>query len=508
LELAAARVRMLSVDQIAARLDDCLGLLTSGLRTDELRHQTMRASLDWSYDLLPPSEQAALRRLSIFPDSFELGAALAVLATDEPAGIETVSRLMDKSLVVVHSEGDEVRYRLLEPVRQYAGEKLAGAGETKSARDRLCAFLLSLTDTWIGSILSAQKLRRVAADQENFRAALAWSWSDGNFEAALRLVAAMSASWTWRGDPQGGEWMELVLAEPEPRDHRARVQVLSNFPLMLYDLGDFERAHALMKDAAEMARRLNDFEAMAKVDISFGELELARGNTANARLCFERGLSMYESLGYAEGAGWTHHDLGWLAIAEHDPDRARSHFERAGDLAQTFDGGEWLRTHARLALAPLTVAAGEQEQGVCLAENALRDARSLPDDAVLLMALTRTAETSVLVADYARAGELVGELLELLHDLGTRRWVAGALELSALVLESRGDQIAAAEILGASDVLREVSGSAADQGVDRCRERLTAALGRDLFADRLGNGGKLSPERAVAEARAALEFRA
>ena len=140
LELAAARLRMLSVGQVAARLGDCFALLTGGARTAAPRQQALRATLDWSYDLLSGAEQAALRSLSVFPDRFDIDAAIGVIGGGsghgDAHGLELVGQLVDKSFVVAERGGDEVRYRLLEPVRQYAAEKLSDAGEDQQARRR------------------------------------------------------------------------------------------------------------------------------------------------------------------------------------------------------------------------------------------------------------------------------------------------------------------------------------------------------------------------------------
>ena len=141
LELAAARIRVLGAHDLAARLDQRFRVLTGGARTAVNRHQTLRATMDWSYQFLPVAEQALLRRLAVFPGSFDLGAAEAVAECGElpgtQAGVEVLdllSGLVDKSLVGVESQGVEVRYRLLEIVREYAHEKLAEAGEGDAAR--------------------------------------------------------------------------------------------------------------------------------------------------------------------------------------------------------------------------------------------------------------------------------------------------------------------------------------------------------------------------------------
>ncbi|MFN0090203.1 MAG: ATP-binding protein [Acidimicrobiales bacterium] len=513
IELAAAWARMLGVEQIEQRLGDYFRLLVGGARTAMPHHQTMRAALDWSHDLLSPAEQAALRHLAVFPGRFGLDAALALVAGDAPDvtvpdgdsdGFELVSHLIDKSLVAVHGDGDELRYRLLEPVRRYAAEKLASAGETQATRRRLCSFFVARADVCIGN----PKLHRVAADQENFSAALEWSWSESDIEAATRLVAALSASWLFAGDPQGREWSERVVAASAVVEHRSRVYALIYLAFMLHDSDrpDPGREEALLGEAGDLARRLVDAAAIAWCDFALGEFKLAHGESEEARGLIQAALGIYEDVGRPYGVCLCNDHLGWVAVAENDHERARRHFERAAEVALSHDWGRWAAAGAQAALAPLIVLLGEPERGVRLAEAAISTARGLSDAGTLLMTLARSAETAVLAGHNARATEMLAELLRLLHDLGTRRWLADALELAALLLESRGETGLATEIFGASAALREAAGepfggirSVAPE-VQRGRDRLIATLGADAYAAHQARGRQQGPQSAVTEA--------
>lgn len=516
LELAAARIRMLTVYEMGERLDMCFRLLTGGNHTTVARHQTMRAALDWSYDLLPPVEQAALRRLGVFPDRFNLDAALAMVTPEgrdesgavcELDGFELVSQLVDKSLVVADSTGAETRYRLLEPLRQYAAEKLNDVGELEAARDRHRDFFVAHFEGWRSQLHGLTHAHRIFADEPNYRAALEWSWRHSNIEAALCLVAIQSGMWVQTGDPQGRPWMERVLAEPEPAEHRARAMVLGAMAVALqHDSGrsDPERAEHLIRDASAMARRLGDREAIAWIAMAAGEVELSSGNTGEAREQIEAALDAYQGFGSWASVGWCHEHLGWVAVAEHDDERAQQHFERAVELGRRHDEGGWLVAHAMAALAPLSVALGDAELGLRQADEAARCARRVGVRAVIVMALVRAAETAILASEYRRAGDYLEELFALLRDVGSRRWVADALELATLVLESRGDAAAAAEVLGASAALRAASGErsggnrALGSEIQRCRERLTISLGPDRLEHDEERGRRLSPEAAIA----------
>jgi predicted ATPase len=504
LELAAARVRMLSVNQIFERLGNCLGLLTGGPRTAGPRQQTLRATLDWSYDLLSPDEQAALRRLAAFPASFDLEAAVAVVGTDID-GFELVSRLIDQSLVVVLSAGDQHRYRLLEPIRQYAADKLAEADEVDAARDRHRDFFLNQATASLRSGLPGLAHgRRIFADQANYRIALEWSWQQRNLSAALSLTVAQINTWMWLGDPQGSQWLERVLAEPESLDDPARVYALAEAAIMLHDSRqpDPEREKHLLQEAAALARRLGDVQPIAAIEFGFAEFELAWGHPVEARLHMEAALTAEERFGSMASVGWCHEHLGWVAVAKHDHKRALAHFEQAVELAQTDGRDEFLSAHALAALAPLTALLGDSERGLGLAEEGIRAARGLTVPGVLPMTLVRAGETAILAGRNRRAGEIVAELLQLLQDFGSRRWLADALEMAALVLDS-GE--AAVEVLGASEALRTASGESCGGSrtisakIQRCRNRLIADLGPERFAGHNGRGRDLSPEVVVAE---------
>ncbi|MDQ1424507.1 MAG: hypothetical protein QOD72_2005, partial [Acidimicrobiaceae bacterium] len=518
IELAAARIRMLGTRQIEARLDDCFRLLTTEACTGVAeRHRTLRATLDWSYELLAPAERVALRRLAVFPDHFDLDAGVAVIDADagKPTddrvdGFTLLSRLVDKSLVMDVQTGADVRYRLLEPVRQYAAAKLTAAGETDMARRRhRDVFLDRPKDLW--PLMTAQTRQQVHVDRENYRAALEWSWQDGDTTAALRLVVVQTLSWMCVGDAQGREWLERVLAEPEPAEHPARVRALSALALSLHDSGHGPsgRVDELLGEATALAERIADAAELAASKLMRVDIALTRGNSKEARSLIDSASCAYQHVGLPAGVGWCQHYLGWIAIAEDDYDEARVKFERALDAARTDPGGEWLLPHALADLAPLTALLGESERALRLADEAVAAARPFTARVVLAMALARAAETALLADDTRAAGVSLTELLGVLHDLGTRRWAADALELVAVVLERRGQHDDGAVALGASAALRAARGEdaggvrAGSEAVRRSSDRLRDRLG-PRFATQLARGAAMTPEVVMTEMRLVL----
>jgi non-specific serine/threonine protein kinase len=520
LELAAARIQVLSPSQLASRLDDRFRLLTGREGVVVPRQQTLRATLDWSYELLSPVEQHALNCLAVFPDTFDLEAAEAVISNG-PGGValddalDLLCRLVDKSLVMVHGEGTTPRYRLLETIRQYGVEKLAEAGQEAAARRCHRDTFLARVQAWRGTPLGAEFLWGAFTDADNFRAALEWSWAQHDADAVLHLIGALWVPWLWFGNPDGQIWIQRIASEPEfaaPElaDHPAQVDALAFQAVFLFrdefPARDWHRRDELFDQAAQLARRIGDDRRLAFHSWGHGEYKLLLGKGAEARPLLQAGLSGFERLDLPDGIGWCHDHLGWAALIEGDCDQARSHFEQAVEVARSDPLGEWLEPHALAALGLLVALAGDKQHAIHLAEEAIDVARGLPARPVLAMTLTRAAETSILVGEFPRAAGILVELLGVLTDLGTQRWLAEALETAAVVLETEQDAERASTILGAADHLRDAAQvQIIAEQVQHARNRLAGALGGERFALHETRGHELSSKAAVALALAGLE---
>jgi hypothetical protein len=233
IELAAARVRTLSVEQIAARLADRFGLLTTGNRTAPPRQRTLRAAMDWSYELLSASEQVLLRRLSVFV-GWSLEMAEQVCSDDDiPASdvLDLLDSLMDKSLAVREPEVlGQARYRLIDTIREYAAVRLADAGETAAFQHRLRDYTVTLAEhnlaigmARVAAPWSARVdvFRRYDVDGGNVAQVLGHCLAEGDAETGLRLCTAVRPCWIVRGTfTEGGEWLDSLLAIDAPADSR------------------------------------------------------------------------------------------------------------------------------------------------------------------------------------------------------------------------------------------------------------------------------------------------
>ena len=371
IELAAAKIRVLNAEQIAKRLDDRFRLLTGGSRTALERHQTLRATIDWSYNLLPPSEQTLFRRLSIFVNGWTLEAAEYICSDPSVKSddvLELLEHLINKSMVSNQGTQHETRYGVLETMRQYANEKLAESGESDGLRDTHLDYFLKLAEEAEPKLHSAEQLiwfSRLESEHDNLRAALEWAKGDDRFEMGLRLGAALYQFWEDRGDWSEG-YLHLVSllknALQEKTAARAKALVIAGyfaqrcgyvdemhslfeegiqtmrelreegkrllgFALSLYANAlvdrDLVRARALIEEGIEASRKQGDLLDLAYGFFTAGMISRRMSDFAAARSAQEASMVLYKQMGdmrmYAHllsNLGWTHHWAGNLQQAK------------------------------------------------------------------------------------------------------------------------------------------------------------------------------------------------
>jgi predicted ATPase/DNA-binding SARP family transcriptional activator/tetratricopeptide (TPR) repeat protein len=332
IELAAARTRTLSVDEIAAHLDDRFGFLKYWRRVAVPRHQTLKATMDWSYELLSEAEREVLSRLSVFAGGFTLQAAAAVcVGADESKALDLVGRLVERSLVVGDLREGETRYRLLETVRQYTAERLAEAGELDETRRAHALAFLSLAEE---AAPTGESLGRLALEQDNLRAALAWSLSTGE-EIGPRLALACSRLWYVREqDEEGRRWLERAL-EAHPERDGLRAELLGLLGTFMYEAADLRRADALLSEGLTLARAESNRALKARLRVRHADVRLLRGDVGwdeVLREC-EQAAVVLESDGDLSGLADA-----WVAIGKArswiGDDSDQDAFERAGSYAR------------------------------------------------------------------------------------------------------------------------------------------------------------------------------
>ena len=268
LELAAARVPALSLPQILERLDDSVRLLVGGSRTAPTRQQTLRATLDWSYSLLNEQERAVFERLAVFAADCSLDAAETVCSADDVASqdvVDLLQRLVDKSLVVADAQRGRTRYRLLEPVRQYARELLVTASELEAVRRRHAMYYLAFGEqreraTNVGGPERPAAAAALVQEYPNIQLAIAWSLESGEAQIGLRLARTVQFLWVSRGYPgEGLGWLERLLVLPgaeEPTAARTVCLLVAGY--LATEQDNFEAARAFYEAGLPLAKTIDD----------------------------------------------------------------------------------------------------------------------------------------------------------------------------------------------------------------------------------------------------------
>lgn len=515
LELAAPRLRMIGAAQLADRLDDRFRLLAGGPSSADPRHQTLLAALDWSHDLLPQDERVVLRRLAVFPAGFSLAAAEAVAAGDSDlAGphafdvLDLLGRLADKSMVTLTQvEGEEVRYRLLETVRQYAAAKLADAAETDAVRVRHREFF-TLDGSWHFEAFYAAALRWCATEDDNVKAALDYAVETGETAALLRLVAQQWTYWFFTGDPACIAWLERAVTAPGPGDAANRCLVRCGLAHMLHiagaDADSRLRASVLLSDAIATAEEAGHefFAAWARTYTA--ELFGLEGRNAEAAAIYEAVLPGLRSTGDAFSVAHLQAMYADILLAEGDLPRARDiNQEVLRQLDQQPEN--YMSVHVRAQLALAQAVLGPPDAATENATAAVAIARRIPGGRILVMTLIRAAEVAMLADRRADAAAALDEVLGLLRNLGIQAWVAEALELTAHCIATSAPD-SAATLLGAAAATRGERGEAAFLGelrerVAECRMALEADLGTARLADLEATGAATPTSEILMRAR-------
>ena len=332
IELAAARVRALSLEQISERLEDSLKLLRGDSRTATPRQRTLRATLEWSYELLSAEERVLLRRFSAFAGGWTLEAAEAVGASDgiqEVEILELLSKLVDKSLVVAEIRAGEVRrYRLLETVRQYARERLEESREADAFRRRHAVFFLGLAEEAEPGLAGAQQqewAERLEAEHDNMRAALSWSL-EKEPEAVLRLTGALARFWEMRSRfLEGSAWLEAALRQSGRAEAATRAKLLSEAGTFAWHRGDYEYAIVLHGEALTLYRQVEDDSGVAFALMCLGAQYLDKGDLEPSTPFFEEALATSRRIGDRFNLAMAIRNLAEVA-------RQRGEYERAKTL--------------------------------------------------------------------------------------------------------------------------------------------------------------------------------
>jgi predicted ATPase/DNA-binding CsgD family transcriptional regulator len=548
--LAASRVKLLKVEQIASRLDNAFRLLTGGSRTYLPRHQTLRALIDWSYDLLSEEEKAVLRYLSAFVGGWTLESAESVC--DNPKILDLLAHLVDKSLVTVDFErGDEPRYYLLETIRQYAHEKLIESGEIHQVQVRHLDYFLKLAQKAEPELYGQDQLewlQKLEDEQENLHAALEWSLK-ADIPAGRQLAGALWWHWDIRGQiSEGYKWLMLMIASGSDNRNSTYAKLLAQagwsagllgFPekkkefaeksLALYqELGDkvgiaiplitlgavathnsdYGLATQLLHESLSSFELARNKWGIAFVGSMLGTTAEAQGNFEQAKIFYQESIESFRLIRDKDGIAWTLYLLGGLAHRQEDYDRAIELYEEALKVARVIKSksvSSWILN----ALSVLLIHCGNYERGRVLLEEAVDIQRKMGTQIALSYSLQMMGWGASIQGDYRKAQKLYSESLLMSQQISDKGSTAECLVHVGLLAATRASLEKFVLLLGmAEGIVPEIQSELNPFYRTETEKYITSAravLGEEGYSATYEAGKQISLDEAITYALKEME---
>jgi predicted ATPase/DNA-binding SARP family transcriptional activator len=474
IELAAARTKLLHPRQILARLTHSLAILTGGARDLPARHQTLRAAIAWSHDLLPESERQLFRRLAVFVGGWTLEAATAIycaadgaetVSADTPATctLDGLASLLDKSLLLRRDTGDEPRFAMLETIHEFALEQLESSGEAEELRRRHAAFFLAYIErdeSRTSGARQGQWLQRIEEEHDNLRAVMQWSLDRGEAETALRIAASLSPFWFLRSHlTEGRQWLSEALAADTAAAAPVRAKALYGKARIEFKQ-DVEAARSTIEECLALCRRLEEPTMTGRALNLFAAVLLDQGETERAETLLEESVRLQRQAGNRSGETVAVGNLGMLAYQRED-------YPRAAEL---------------------------YEQG-------LRLSREVGETSIIADMLGNLGEVMFRLGDLDRAAALNRESLVAHREVGNRWGIAVKLTGLAGIAAARGEAARSARLFGAAEALFAQLGADVQRNarhlVERDIDLARAQLDDESWRAAWDEGRDMLPDQAI-----------
>jgi predicted ATPase/class 3 adenylate cyclase len=540
IELAAARVNVLTPQQILDRLEDRFVLLKAKTGAPE-RHETLRATMDWSYDLLGDVERDAMQRLSVF-SGWSLEAAESVLG-DNVDAVDVLSSLVDRSLVEASVKGGHSRYRLLETVRQYAYDKLVGNGEEQAAHAAHADYFLGLTeagDQGVRGPEQAEWVQRLKADHDNVRSAIAWAIETGESDLALRLVAAMSWYWLIDGYWQGPlQLFRRVYEEGVDADPLLRARAVYKAGGIALIWGWFGDMAPLLEEAYDTLLEVGDERDIAYATHFLGGIQASRGDPDAGELLEESirrfaelgdewgqafaerwmgsvvelsgdaartidhqraSLAAFIRLGDRWSAAWISFVLGFNLVPLGEFDEAQRVLEQSLELVAGIED-RLILPHAKRGLAAVAGRTGRPQLARSILEEALPLYRRIGDESCISVCHLQLGEIETDAGDYAAARAHLARSLQGFMRLGNQLDLGPLLRRTSELAAAASEHERAATLAGAAEASRTLAGgmmSAHDRArFEEAQSSTEAALGPAEYRRLVDAGEAMSRDQAT-----------
>jgi predicted ATPase/class 3 adenylate cyclase len=547
-ELAAARMKLLSPQVLLARLSRRLAILTGGARDVPTRQQTLRNTIEWSYQLLSSEEQRLFRWLSVFANSCTLQAAEAVCAGSGQV-LEGTASLIDKSLLrrveQTEDENEEPRFQMLETIREYGLEVLTANGEGEMARQAHANYFLALVEEAEPALkgpLLVTWLDRLEREHDNLRAALQWAVEIGKTEMALRFGIALERFWVVRGyRNEGLAFLERALGGSAGVAMDVRAKALLAAARLAFIQSNYDVGEALAQESLTLFRELGDRRGIA---LSFDRLGMAawrRGDFPAARILLEEDLPLFKEVDDKDRVAWSLFTLGLLNNKQGEYSRAYTLFEEGLALFRALGNKRGIAASLTQLAGTLFVSQGDQtliypllkegllldqevgdKEGIAVASLLLGwvalkqgdvvTARSRVEESLVLYremehregmaeALSLLGKVEATLGDYAFARNLYVDSLAMAQEIGDKELIASGLEGLASVVALQGEQAWATRLWGAAEALREAIGAplqpVQQADYDHAVAAVRSDLGEETFAQTWGEGRAMRAEQVL-----------
>ncbi len=511
IELAAARVRSLSVQQIAHKLDERFRLLTGGSRTAPLRQQTLEATIDWSYALLSPAEQRVLQYLSVFAGGATLEAMEFVCAgagVDKSDVLNLTSQLVNKSLVLTSQTSSETRFRLLETIRQYASQKLTEAADVDESRNRHLDYFLQWAKNAEPHLNGADQvmwLQRFELENDNLRAALDWSLLAANrFEMGLHLATITAIFWKLHGHYNEGRLRLAVFLAQESlrRPTPLRAQALYGACVLAFYQSDYPAVNALAEESLSICREHGSESHLGVANAleMLAEAASETGEYLTATHLYEEALLLYREVGYLLGICDTLKMMCYTDMRAGNFEQIESRMEEALVISRQ-SKSPYSIASSLAALGELSIRQGRIERAQSFLKEGLRISQRLGDKWGTAVALGSLGWLALRQGDFGEMRKLLKQSLDIRIETGDRGGMAWCLEklAEAHSLQTRYRQ--AAVIFGTAAALRAPMGSMMDAAdrpeYERTISSLRTLLGKEAFDAAWHEGQAMTLEQAV-----------
>jgi predicted ATPase/class 3 adenylate cyclase len=542
IELAAAKIRVLGVEQIAKRLDDRFRLLTGGSRTALERHQTLRAAIDWSYNLLSPTEQVLFQRLSVFIGGWTLEAAESVCeggSVRSEEALNLLEQLIHKSLVIKEEDHSESRYHMLETIRQYAHEKLVQTGEEQGVRDRHLNYFLKLSEQIEAELVGPQQgewLARTNRENSNLRSALEHAIKS-DVEAGLYISGRLEYFWRNFDLREGARWLVEFLQKPESKEYpHARAKALYTRGKLLFHFEQYGEARTVTEESLALFHNIGDQQGQTDSLAWLGFMFTAAGNPAKGTELAQQALILAQSLGdigrqaYAlEELGWDHRDytrafayweqaitlyrqighwrglanalsqMGYFLLMDNQLDVAEEYLDEANILFKQLNIKE--RNHLLNAYGEIALRRGDFERARDYFQEDARISNELGNRIEYLWTISHLGFAELYAGNITEAHQIFAETAQEFQKDGSRSGVIYSLEGMSSLYAAVGKAEPAARLIGWADATREVIGDTRPKleqaDIDKVTAACIAKMGKAAFSDMYAEGKKMTLDEAM-----------